>query len=118
MKKKYVIVTVVVVLIGIVTFSFYNNSKKLSGEYTAKVHFLFVESESKLMFEGNTVTEIADGKETNKGTYEITDNQLQMKLGDYNMTAELSKDRNSFVIQSAEGLAGLANGTKYTKKGE
>ena len=116
MKKKSIIVVAAIAIVGIIGFSLYNNSKKISGEYTAKIHLLLMESESTLSFEGNTVTEIADGEETNVGTYEISDDQLQIKLGDYNMTAELSKDKKSFVIKSAEGLASLANGTKYTKK--
>lgn len=118
MKKKPVIIIAVIAIISVIGFSLYNNSKKLNGEYTAKIHLLLMESESTLTFEGNTVTENSNGKEKNKGTYEISGDQLQIKLGDYNMTAELSKDKKSFVIKSAEGLAGLANGTKYTKEGK
>ncbi|MDU5337163.1 hypothetical protein ACWY2R_15895 [Enterococcus avium] len=118
MKKKSLIIIAVIVIIGVIGFSLYNNSKKLKGEYTAKVHLLLMESESSLIFDGDTVTENTNGKEKNKGIYEISGDQLQIKLGDYNMTAELSKDKKSFVIKSAEGLAGLANGTKYTKEGK
>ncbi|AND73702.1 hypothetical protein A6P53_06955 [Enterococcus hirae] len=107
----------VIAIIGVIGFSLYNNSKKLNGKYTAKVHLLLMESESTLIFNGDTVTENTSGKK-NRGTYEISGDQLQIELGDYNMTAELSKDKKSFVIESAEGLAGLANGTKYTKEGK
>ena len=116
MKKKSIIAIFAIVVVGIIGFSLYNNSKKLNGEYTAKIHLLLMESESTLSFKGNTVTEIVGGEETNKGTYEISGDQLQLKLSDYNMTAELSNDKKSFVIKSAEGLVGLANGTRYTKK--
>lgn len=118
MKKKPIIIIAAIAIISVIGFSLYNNSKKLNGEYTAKVHLLLMESESTLIFDGDTVTENTNGKEKNKGTYEVNGNQLQMKLGDYNMTAELSADKKSFVIKSAEGLAGLANGTKYTKEGK
>ncbi len=91
-------------------------SNKLSGNYTGKVKFLLMEQESTMTFNGNKVTEKQDGKVTSEGTYKIEDNQLQMKLNDTNMTADLSKDRKSFTIKSAEGLAGLANGTKFTKE--
>lgn len=37
-------------------------------------------------------------------------------LGEHTMTAELSKDKKSFIITSADGMVGLAKGTKYTKK--
>ncbi|MGL9729616.1 hypothetical protein [Enterococcus sp. DIV0756] len=116
MKKKPIIIIAVIVIVSIIGFSLYNNSKKLNGEYTAKIHVLFMESTSTLSFEGNTVTEISKGKEKNKGTYEISESKLEMKLGDYNITAELSKDKKSFVIQSAEGLVGLTNGTKFEKE--
>ena len=90
-------------------------SNKLSGNYTGKVKFLLMEQESTMTFNGDKVTEKQNGKVTSEGTYKIEDNQLQMKLNDTNMTADLSKDRKSFTIKSAEGLAGLANGTKFTK---
>lgn len=39
-----------------------------------------------------------------------------MKLDDTNVTDDLSKDRKSLTLKSFEGLSGLANGTKFTKK--
>lgn len=92
------------------------SSNKLSGSYTGKVKLLLMESTSTLTFKDDTVTEKQDGEVINKGTHEIEDTQLKITLGDYNMTADLSKDRESFTITSAEGLAGLANGTKYSKE--
>ena len=93
-------------------------SNKLKGSYTGNVKVLLMETKSTLTFEDDTVTEKQDGEVINKGTYEISDNKLEMKIGDYNMTADLSEDRKSFTITSAEGLVGLANGTKYTKEEE
>ncbi|WP_373961928.1 hypothetical protein [Lactococcus lactis] len=113
MKKKLLLGTLT--LFGLLTLAGCG-SNKLSGDYTGKVKFLFMESKSTLTFKGNTVTEKQDGDTKNKGTYKIEDNQLHFNLGDTNMTADLSKDRKSFTLKSAEGLVGLANGTKYTKE--
>lgn len=91
-------------------------SNQLSGDYTGTVKFLLIESKSTLTFKGDTVTEKQEGTVPKKGTYKIEDNQLHFNLGDTNMTADLSKDRKSFTLKSAEGLAGFANGTKFTKE--
>ncbi|SCA92126.1 conserved exported hypothetical protein [Pseudolactococcus piscium] len=113
MKKT--IVLGLIMLVGIVTLSACGTNK-LSGDYTGKVKFLLMEQESTMTFNGDKVTEKEDGKVTGKGIYKIEDNQLIMNLDDTNITADLSKDRKSFTIKSAEGLAGLANGTKFTKE--
>ena len=115
MKKKLMLGTLT--FIGLLTLAGCG-SNKLSGDYTGTVKFLLMESKSTLTFKGDTVTEKQNGDTTNKGTYKIEDNQIQMKLGDTNMTADLSKDRKSFTLKSAEGLAGFANGTKFTKEEE
>ncbi|MBZ5985086.1 hypothetical protein KIJ05_08155 [Leuconostoc gelidum subsp. gasicomitatum] len=91
--------------------------KGLNGSYTGNVEFLFMKTKDTLKFSGDSVTEIdEDGTVSNKGTYKISGHTLEMKIGNYNMTAELSDDKKSFVVKSADGMAGLANGTKYTKK--
>ena len=113
MKKK--IVLGIIMLVSVMTLSACG-SNKLSGNYTGKVKFLPMEQESTMTFNGDKVTEKQNGKVTSEGTYKIEYNQLQMELNGTNMTADLSKDRKSFTIKSAEGLAGLANGTKFTKE--
>lgn len=115
MKKKLFIAVMVVLSLFVLTSC---SSNKLKGDYTGKVKFLTMESDSTLTFSKDKVVEKQNGEVINEGTYEITNNKLEMKLGDYNMTADLSKDRKSFTITSAEGLAGFANGTKYTKEEE
>ncbi|PTI96430.1 hypothetical protein BU019_11785 [Staphylococcus simulans] len=91
-------------------------ANKLDGDYTGKVSFLFIESKVTLHFEGNKVIQKDKNGQDIEGTYEISDNQLKMKLGDYKINAELSKDKNSFTITSAEGAVALAKGTEFKKE--
>ncbi|EPN9407226.1 hypothetical protein ACT47E_002261 [Enterococcus faecalis] len=91
-------------------------SKKLSGEYTTTINLIFAETTNTLTFNGDKVTEKQDGEVTNEGTYSISDDQLEIKLGDYQMTAKLSEDKKSFTIESSDVLGGVGKGLKYTKE--
>ena len=113
MKKK---ITLVLFTIGIAVLITACGSKKISGEYTTTINMLFAETKNTLTFDGDKVTEKQDGEITNKGTYTISDNQLEIKLGDYHMSATLSKDKKSFTITSSDVLGGVGKGLKYTKE--
>ncbi|WP_225049262.1 hypothetical protein [Lacticaseibacillus kribbianus] len=88
--------------------------KHLSGSYSHTTDLLFVKATDTLKFDGSTVTEYADGEKTNTGTYTLKGDQLEIKVGDYSMTATVSDDKKSFTVQHADGLADLARGMKYS----
>lgn len=111
MKNKRFLVTIV--LLGLFTLSACS-SKNLNGSYTAKINAILAETTNTLTFKDDTVTEKQDGEVTNTGTYKISDNKLEIKLGDYHMTADLSKDRKSFTITSSDVLGGVGKGLNYT----
>lgn len=114
MKKKTLLG--LVFLLGLFTLTACG-SNTLSGDYTGKIKILFSVTNDTLRFKENTVIELdEDGKEINKGSYEIKDDQLKMKIGDSTMNATLSKDKKSFLVTSADGFADLASGTTYTKE--
>jgi lipopolysaccharide export system protein LptA len=71
-----------------------------------------------LEFKGSKVTEFSGNKKVNEGTYQLKGDQLTMKINETNMTATLAKDKKSFVVDSADGLADLAKGFKYTKSAD
>ena len=111
MKKNIILIaTILFVLVGLSACS----SKKLKGTYTTKINVILAETTNTLTFKDDTVTERQDGEVTNKGTYTISDNKLEIKLGDYHMTADLSKDRKSFTITSSDVLGGVGKGLNYT----
>ncbi|MCT4488404.1 hypothetical protein [Levilactobacillus parabrevis] len=89
--------------------------KHLSGKYSHTTTFLLSKSTDTLKFDGDKVIEYSDGEKVNAGTYKIDKDQLNMKIAGYNMNATLSDDKESFVINSADGLANLGSGYKYTK---
>ena len=103
MKKKCTFV-----VFALVSFMMLSacSSKKLSGEYTTTINLIFAETTNTLTFNGDKVTEKQDGELTNKGTYSISDNQLEIELGDYHITAKLSEDKKSFTIESSDVLGG------------
>lgn len=91
-------------------------SDSLSGDYTGTVTLLWVESTSTMRFDGDSITEVnSEGEETNSGTYEIIDDELIMTINQYNIRAELSEDRESFTVTSADGLVQMLSGVTYTK---
>ncbi|MGM0112527.1 hypothetical protein [Enterococcus sp. DIV0187] len=113
MKKKFTLV--LFTLVSLVMLSACG-AKKLSGEYTTTINLIFEETTNTLTFDGDKVTEKQDGEPTNEGTYSISDNQLEIELGDYHMTAKLSEDKKSFTIESSDVLGGIGKGLKYTKE--
>lgn len=112
MKKKLtfgmVIIFGMMLLVGC-------GGKSLKGEYSTEINLILVKSTHTLDFKGQTVTEIQDGKELSKGTYKMVDNQLEIELENYTMTAELSEDKKSFVVQSTDGLGARLEYTKVEK---
>ncbi|MGX7024598.1 hypothetical protein [Vagococcus hydrophili] len=94
-------------------------SKKLSGDYTAKINLLLTEETVTLRFKDDKVFEINDsGEEKKEATYEINDNELKMKYpDDITVDAVLSKDKKSFTIKATDDLSGIfINNVKFTKK--
>lgn len=65
-----------------------------------------------LIFKNGKVSESGT---SNTGSYQISGQELKLNLGNYKMTAELAKDKKSFTVTSADGLAGLITGAKYIK---
>lgn len=89
---------------------------QLSGSYTATINAGFMTSKDTMKFDGNTVTELRKYGKDIKSTYSIDGNNITFKFNDGTVGhAKLSDDRNSFKITSAEGLAALGTGIKYTK---
>ncbi len=86
--------------------------KGLNGSYSHTTTFLGTSTTDTWVFKGKDVTEKGTG---NKGTYKVSGDNLEIDLNGQKMTATLSDDKKSFTIDSAPGLAALANGTKYTK---
>lgn len=113
MKKKIAIG--IISTLGLIVFSACS-SNTLNGDYTTKINFLFTETTNTMTFKGNTVAEKQNGKVTNEGTYTISDNQLEIKLGEYNLSAELSDDKKSFIIKSTDVVGGIGKGLEYTKE--
>ncbi|MFC6260326.1 hypothetical protein [Levilactobacillus fujinensis] len=114
-KKNWLIGGVIVAIIIIVIAVIALSPKHLDGKYSHTTTLLFVSSKDTMDFKGDKVTELVDGKKTNSGTYKISGDQLTMTINDYQMKATLSKDKKSFVIDSATGAANMAKGFKYTK---
>lgn len=112
--KKRITIGIISVL-GLIAFSACN-SNTLEGDYTTEINLLFTETTNTLTFKGNTVTEKQDGEVTNEGTYTISDNQLEIKLNEYSIKAELSDDKKSFIINSSDVLGGIGKGLEYTKE--
>ncbi len=104
---------VLIVIIGL--FIFFSLPKHLTGEYSHKTNLLLFSSTDTLKFDGDKVIEYTDGKKAQSGTYTISGSELKMTIAKYNMTAKLSDDKQSFVVESADGLASLTEGFKYTK---
>lgn len=113
MKKRITIG--IISILGLIAFSACS-SNTLKGDYTTEINLLFTETTNTLTFKGNSVTEKQDGEVTNEGTYKISDNQLTIKLGEYNLSAELSDDKKSFIIKSSDVLGGVGKGLEYTKE--
>ncbi|KAA9290319.1 hypothetical protein QP168_07300 [Aerococcus urinae] len=112
-------------------FLFACGLNRLSGDYSGVVNFGFgAKSEIVFNFRGDKVTQRAANdasekeaenssseKETEssskesdeEGTYEISDNQLIMTFGDMKITADLSKDKKSFTINSISSVSGEEN---------
>ncbi|TMT02152.1 hypothetical protein FD690_02200 [Apilactobacillus kunkeei] len=89
---------------------------QLSGSYTATINAGFMTSKDTMKFDGNTVTELRKYGKDIKSTYSIDGNNITFKFNDGTVGhAKLSDDRKSFKITSAEGLAALGTGIKYTK---
>lgn len=86
--------------------------KGLSGSYAHTTTLFGTTSTDTLTFKGKQVSEKGT---SNTGTYTISGDTMQMTLGNTKMTAKLSQDKQSFTIESASGVAGLAAGLKYTK---
>ncbi len=91
MKKRITIG--IISILGLIVFSACS-STTLNGDYTTEINMLFTETTNTMAFKGNTVTEKQNGEVTNKGTY----NQLEIKLGEYNLSAELSDDKNLLLL--------------------
>ncbi|MCY3034986.1 hypothetical protein [Aerococcus mictus] len=103
-------------------FLFACGLNRLSGDYSGVVNFGFgAKSEIVFNFRGDKVTQRAandasekeaenSSKESDEeGTYEISDNQLIMTFGDMKITADLSKDKKSFTINSISSVSGEEN---------
>lgn len=116
LKKSWLIGggLVIVIIIGLILFM----PRHLSGKYSHTTNLLLVSSTDTLEFKGNKVTELDGNKKINEGTYQLKGDQITMKINETNMTATLAKDKKSFVIDSAEGLADLSKGFKYTKNAD
>lgn len=93
-------------------------SNTLNGDYTGTFNFLGMESPINMRFDSDTVTEIRDGEETNSGTYKIEEDELIITIDDYNLTAELSDDKESFTVTSADGILEMMSGIKFSKEAE
>lgn len=115
-KKIKVVLTLTVFSLMILSGC---GTKKLSGDYTAKINLILTEATATLRFNGDKVSEVdEDGKEFNEGTYKITDNELVITHSNNDIsTAELSKDKRTFTVKSAEGVSGaFMKDVKFTKK--
>lgn len=114
MKKHTIIASVVIVAIVIIGFFAVGHSNKLAGHYTANVGG----SKDTFVFKDDTVTEYQSNQKTGKGTYEIKDGDLKIKLNDTEITAELAKDKKTFKIESTGNALTdmLVGGMKYTKE--
>ncbi|MFL2079434.1 hypothetical protein [Marinilactibacillus psychrotolerans] len=91
-------------------------SNTLNGDYTGTFSLLGMESPITMRFDGDTVYDIQEGEETNTGTYEIDDDELIMTIDEYTVNADLSDDRESFTVTSADGLVAMLSGVTFTKE--
>ena len=100
-NKRNVVLTFVLLSLTIALTAC--GTKKLDGDYIGKVNLLFTEISPTLRFKGDKVIEIdEDGSEENEASYKITDNQLDITFSDDNtVTAELSKDKKSFIVSQS-----------------
>lgn len=114
-KKNWLITGIAIIAVVVIVGVAMALPKHLDGKYSHTVTLLFISSTDTLKFDGDRVIEYADGKKTNSGTYKISGDELKMRINGINMTAKLSDDKKSFVIKSADGIASLAKGFKYTK---
>lgn len=116
LKKSWLIggIVVLVVIVGLIVLM----PRHLSGKYSHTTDLLLAKSTDTLEFKGSKVTEFDGNKKINEGTYKLKGDQLTMKINETNMTATLAKDKKSFVVDSADGLANLAKGFKYTKNAD
>lgn len=103
-------------------------SDTLEGNYTATLSFLWVENDVTMHFKGDRVvfqdTEVIDDEEFDfeemePMSYEITDDELVINAGGYDLFAYLSDDRESFTVTSADGdTFKILSGTTFTKEVE
>lgn len=112
MKKKILVLIMTFVSLFFLTAC---GSKQLSGTYQGKFDFLGSKVTDILKFDGNTVTETSDGSTKKQtGTYSIEDNKINIKLKDFKITGEITKNHKSFIVTDATGVASMLKGTKYT----
>jgi hypothetical protein len=118
MTKKANIITglSMLAILAIVVMFMVGNSKKMNGDYVADTGGSKIE----LQFKGKNVTEIEDGTQPLKGTYEIKDKKLKMKFDGYQFDANFGDDKNAFVIDSATGskfmgMGFLLHGLEFKK---
>lgn len=113
--QQWLAIGVIVVIFGAVTIKL-TQPKELSGSYTATIGAGFFSSKDTMKFDGDTVTELRKSGKNIKSTYSIDGDDITFKFSDGTKAhAKLSDDGKSFKITSAEGLAALGEGLKYTK---
>lgn len=124
MKKITKFLALLILIVPIFALTACSNNT-LEGTYTGKISMIISTQTDKITFsKDKTFTENGD----NKGTYEIDGDKLTLKWNKdkAKMTAKLSKDRNSFVVESFKSNSSDSNfllsaatqaleGTKYTK---
>lgn len=103
-------------------------SNTLDGTYTGTLSFLWVESDVTMQFDGDRVifqdSDVVDNEDFDFDdmgpmTYEIIDDELIINAGGNDILANLSDDRESFTITSADGdTFQLLSGTIFTKEME
>lgn len=75
----------------------------LRGNYKTESSILTNNTEVVLRFKGKSVSTIGkNGKVVEKGSYEISDDELKIKMGDDNLKAQLSDDKKSFRVKSID----------------
>ncbi|MHC9533334.1 hypothetical protein ACVPPR_07945 [Dellaglioa sp. L3N] len=109
MKKK--IIMAFMVLLGMVTLSACGFNQ-LNGDYTAKINYVFSQEDDTFTFEDDNVKEVINGKVENRGTYKISDNEIEMDMGTRELMAKISDDKNSFVIINSDSYGN----SKFTKE--
>lgn len=125
MKKIIKFLALLVLILPIFALTACSNNT-LEGTYTGKISMIISTQTDKITFsKDKTFKENGDYK----GTYEINGDKLTLNWNKNKakMTAKLSKDRNSFVVESFNSKSTDSNfllgnatqaleGTKYTKK--